>query len=101
MYRSDTEIPVIPGTLIHREYGQPSQCHRCGWEGIPNSDPDERNLCPSCYIAPAFDKMAAEYGDHTRFLRQQRAVTKVPRNSPCPCGSGQKYKKCCETKEAA
>ena len=21
--------------------------------------------------------------------------TKVPRNSPCPCGSGKKYKKCC------
>jgi hypothetical protein len=22
-------------------------------------------------------------------------MTKVPRNSPCPCGSGKKYKKCC------
>ena len=20
---------------------------------------------------------------------------KIPRNSPCPCGSGKKYKKCC------
>ncbi|MGI8412103.1 MAG: SEC-C metal-binding domain-containing protein [Solirubrobacteraceae bacterium] len=24
-----------------------------------------------------------------------RRVTKVPRNVPCPCGSGRKYKKCC------
>ena len=27
-------------------------------------------------------------------------VTKrYPRNEPCPCGSGKKYKKCCYTKE--
>ena len=25
---------------------------------------------------------------------------KIGRNSPCPCGSGKKYKKCCEKKEA-
>ncbi|HSV29430.1 MAG TPA: YchJ family metal-binding protein, partial [Candidatus Omnitrophota bacterium] len=24
-----------------------------------------------------------------------RQVAKVGRNDPCPCGSGQKYKKCC------
>ena len=24
-----------------------------------------------------------------------KKVKKVPRNSPCPCGSGKKYKKCC------
>ena len=23
----------------------------------------------------------------------------VPKNSPCPCGSGKKYKKCCFTKD--
>lgn len=27
-------------------------------------------------------------------------MTKVGRNSPCPCGSGKKYKRCCEAKEA-
>ena len=26
---------------------------------------------------------------------QQREEPKVGRNDPCPCGSGQKYKKCC------
>ena len=28
-------------------------------------------------------------------------MAKVGRNSPCPCGSGEKYKRCCEKKEAA
>ncbi len=28
-------------------------------------------------------------------------MVKVGRNSPCPCGSGKKYKRCCEKKEAA
>lgn len=31
----------------------------------------------------------------------KRATPKVGRNDPCPCGSGKKYKKCCEGKEAA
>ncbi len=26
-------------------------------------------------------------------------MTKTGRNDPCPCGSGKKYKKCCELKE--
>lgn len=28
-------------------------------------------------------------------------MQKPGRNDPCPCGSGQKYKKCCEAKKAA
>jgi hypothetical protein len=27
-------------------------------------------------------------------------MAKIGRNSPCPCGSGKKYKHCCEKKEA-
>jgi len=30
---------------------------------------------------------------------EQRFVTKIGRNEPCPCGSGKKYKKCCLGKE--
>jgi hypothetical protein len=33
-------------------------------------------------------------GTHVR-----RAVEKVGRNDPCPCGSGQKYKRCCHDKD--
>lgn len=28
-------------------------------------------------------------------VRQIRTPLKIGRNSPCPCGSGKKYKKCC------
>ncbi|HEY8042183.1 MAG TPA: SEC-C metal-binding domain-containing protein [Polyangiaceae bacterium] len=31
----------------------------------------------------------------------RRTASKVGRNDPCPCGSGKKYKKCCEGKDAA
>ncbi len=31
---------------------------------------------------------------------QPRRVVKIGRNEPCPCGSGKKYKKCCERKES-
>lgn len=31
----------------------------------------------------------------------KRAADKVGRNDPCPCGSGQKFKKCCERNAAA
>ncbi len=30
-----------------------------------------------------------------------RGAEKVGRNDPCPCGSGKKYKKCCQNKEEA
>jgi uncharacterized protein YecA (UPF0149 family) len=31
----------------------------------------------------------------------RRETPKVGRNDPCPCGSGKKYKKCCEFKARA
>jgi len=30
---------------------------------------------------------------------RRRAVQRVGRNEPCPCGSGKKYKRCCETRD--
>jgi SEC-C motif-containing protein len=30
-----------------------------------------------------------------------RSTPKTGRNDPCPCGSGKKFKKCCETKAAS
>jgi len=32
-------------------------------------------------------------------ITPRRSGPKVGRNSPCPCGSGKKYKKCCLNKE--
>ena len=31
-------------------------------------------------------------------MQPRKAVTKIGRNDPCPCGSGKKYKKCCMEK---
>jgi len=33
--------------------------------------------------------------------QMKRDDRKVGRNDPCPCGSGKKYKKCCQAKETA
>ena len=33
--------------------------------------------------------------------KSAKAAKKVPRAADCPCGSGQKYKKCCKKKDAA
>jgi SEC-C motif-containing protein len=35
----------------------------------------------------------AEVPEHETVRRE---APKVGRNDPCPCGSGKKYKKCCE-----
>jgi SEC-C motif-containing protein len=36
-----------------------------------------------------------ERGDAKVRTLPARAASKVGRNSPCPCGSGEKYKRCC------
>ena len=38
-----------------------------------------------------------EWGYRTGQIKQKPIVTenKIGRNDPCPCGSGKKYKKCC------
>lgn len=46
---------------------------------------------------PAEDDFAA--GPPIGTVPHQRTEPKVSRNAPCPCGSGQKYKKCCQGKE--
>lgn len=81
---------------------------------------------PSFYGAPshaeqvraAWDGFRARYGDlrcfrdrHARVKqwsdplwkvqqRGRRVVPRASRNAPCPCGSGQKYKKCCWARDA-
>ena len=44
---------------------------------------------------PRPQRMVAEHGDRQRAASPGAATSgKVPRNAPCPCGSGKKYKKC-------
>jgi preprotein translocase subunit SecA len=54
-------------------------------------------------IEEAFQRKKKRELEHARMagsgdlqpVQQRRVATKVGRNDPCPCGSGNKYKKCC------
>ena len=47
-------------------------------------------------VKPKEQEMTFSHGDPgTKKKPVQRKDDKVGRNSPCPCGSGKKYKKCC------
>ena len=39
------------------------------------------------------------YNVYVKSIFEQNMADKVGRNDPCPCGSGKKYKKCCELKK--
>lgn len=54
-------------------------------------------------VAHEMARLEEKYGFGDAPVAQQpvtRAAPKVGRNDPCPCGSGKKFKKCCEGKEA-
>lgn len=40
------------------------------------------------------------YSGPTHFGTVRRAAPKIPPNAPCPCGSGEKYKRCCSALRA-
>jgi SWIM/SEC-C metal-binding protein len=56
-----------------------SICDKNGWQVIIGFEPDE------------------DISDFEKLLNPPKPVVsqKVERNSPCPCGSGKKAKKCC------
>ncbi|MBM4284494.1 MAG: preprotein translocase subunit SecA [Deltaproteobacteria bacterium] len=50
---------------------------------------------PPAEARPASQPMFFSHGDGAPAQPAQPQTGKVGRNSPCPCGSGKKYKKCC------
>lgn len=58
-----------------------SFCNERGWKAIVGIEPDEPE----------------DISDVERLINPPKPVfsQKVERNSPCPCGSGKKAKKCC------
>jgi uncharacterized protein YecA (UPF0149 family) len=51
-------------------------------------------------------RAAQQHGDPDGLFQKVRprehiATRRVGRNEPCPCGSGRKYKKCCEPRDSA
>jgi HEAT repeat protein len=81
-----------------RELAQDLDIHRrtCCWlveQGI-----EDISGAKALLLAKAVE-LADRFGDPERLLspavQTQRTPSKVGRNDPCPCGSGQKYKRCC------
>lgn len=66
---------------ITPETAEQKYCAICGSTKIYKYDGYCRPLCERCAV-----------GGKTYV----RSRDKVGRNEPCPCGSGLKYKKCCE-----
>lgn len=58
-----------------------SLCESKGWQVIVGIEPDENE----------------DISDIEKLLNPPKPARseKIDRNSPCPCGSGKKYKKCC------
>lgn len=57
------------------------------WHAVSRTAPD-----PDQIADQVFERIAESIpGESTA----DRTTDKIPRNAPCPCGSGTKYKKCC------
>ncbi len=68
-----------------------------GWEELKQMADEEVEKCQDM-IAPAVRSIHAYWlAQRNNMSTMRREGTKVGRNDPCPCGSGQKYKKCCGT----
>ena len=65
-------------------------CWFCGQPGATTECKDAtrtyRPICPTCIVAKAIAPGPFDLND----IR----TAKVGRNEPCPCGSGQKWKRC-------
>jgi preprotein translocase subunit SecA len=71
----------LPQRTVHQQttaFGQPA--------GAPPADAQQSRKASD---------MVSEASDAVEKARPVRAVPKVGRNDPCPCGSGKKYKQCC------
>jgi uncharacterized protein YecA (UPF0149 family) len=44
---------------------------------------------------PKRDRIVVDFINESTYYKTIKS-TKIGRNDPCPCGSGLKYKKCCE-----
>ena len=93
-----------------REWAESAQWQGLEILGTKNGGPDDRKGEVE-FVARYLEKgMKREHHETAEFVKedgtwlftdavlakQQPLVsTKIGRNEPCPCGSGQKYKKCC------
>jgi hypothetical protein len=75
---------------LYLDYNSKSKLYNVDFEFLTKDDiPPER--------ATEFSELTERYAQQ-RILsyKKQKGVKKIGRNDSCPCGSGKKYKKCCE-----
>ena len=110
------EFDTVLKSSLFREFGGRkhqwnAQCSTCGYLSLcagccPKNRPgrDPANLSALCagwkiffqHTLERFKRLAADVVEDRKAAIRQRRFGVVPqRNSPCPCGSGRKYKKCC------
>ncbi|MBC8448316.1 MAG: SEC-C domain-containing protein [Chloroflexi bacterium] len=81
-----TERPAVVRVQTQDRAGEIlSVCNRHGWKVIVGIEPDKTE----------------DVSDVERLLNPQTSMSaeaRVGRNDPCPCGSGLKYKHCCQRK---
>lgn len=75
--------------IIHEKYGPTSPAAKEHGEGV-------LRICRGRIFDRVFEAPSREIA---RGATMRRAVAKVGRNEPCPCGSGKKYKLCCIEKD--
>lgn len=64
---------------------KPASCSQCGYFSYVRDNEDE------------IPKEVAKPAEPTKETRPMRNGRPIGRNSECPCGSGKKYKRCCES----
>lgn len=88
---------VDPRDLLERAPRVRCTAGGCGWEGVPTFwDGLPLTECPRC--EGARERYPDPGRGFTWKLRRRRRPAPEPpqsRNSPCACGSGKKFKKCC------
>lgn len=67
------------------------------WEMVKEGKEVRRFRDVGHFVAQLYFKVGHEERSREimEFLKKPITLQKVERNSPCPCGSGKKYKKCC------
>jgi len=87
-FRAEIAAPVRPveePERVQAQHQEVSAYHQAGTRVLTGGQPQ-----PAPTMGPA--TLPADAGS-ARPIR--RAMPKVGRNDPCPCGSGKKYKRCC------
>ena len=91
-----TQDAGLNAVLRQRYPGLPD----ANWKGLEEKARDLGNNVLITYRKPILEQV----GEKPRSTRAEgttmrRAVARVGRNDPCPCGSGKKYKHCCHDKD--